>query len=207
MIDLARRGHYVGGGMISENKEYFYLSIPKNGSSFTNKVLGDNKWLPWNINRGEYNTAIIILRDPLERWVTGFATYVASWVLQEDYHMSKFVAEYNDILERFIFDNLVFDDHTAPQSLFINNLPDVNKVYIKLNGGNLIQTLSSLTNQVLTVVPDSVNFSNTKESNILTNGVSEFMSARLTPVLIEKIKQMYKDDYDLINQAKFYDPR
>ena len=65
--------------MISPNLNHAWVNIPKNCSSFIQKVLDDNGWimvkhdLVDSILSSSSIEKIVVLRDPLQRWISGFA--------------------------------------------------------------------------------------------------------------------------------------
>jgi hypothetical protein len=200
MINLIKRGHLIGGGMLSPNKEYFYLNIPKNASTFTTNLLKDNGWTHWNLTNGTYKNVIIVLRDPIDRWVSGVSTYLCSYVLGENYGSDHFVADYNEAVERLLFDTIVFDDHTAPQTVFVNEIPNISKrLYITLDHKTLVDSISTMTGHLLNVT-DGLD-DNSKETNYDNNQLSNFIRGRLTPSLEQKLKNAYADDYRLLQNT------
>jgi hypothetical protein len=200
MFNLIKRGHLIGGGMLSPDKEYFYLNIPKNASTFTTNLLKDNGWTHWNLTNGTYKNVIIVLRDPVERWVSGISTYLCSYVLGENYGSDHFVADYNEAVERLLFDTIVFDDHTAPQTVFINEIPNiVKRLYITLDHKTLVDSISTITGHLLNVT-DGLD-DNSKETNYDNNQLSNFIRGRLTPSLEQKLKNVYADDYRLLQNT------
>ena len=207
MINLINRGHLIGGGMLCPTKEYFYLSIPKNASTFLTNVFKDQNWTHWNLTNGTYKNVIIVLRDPVERWISGIATYLCSYVLGENYGSDHFVADYNEAVERLLFDNIIFDDHTAPQSIFVNEIPNIsNRIFIRLNHKTLITEIANATGCPLTVAEGIAD--NSKETNYDINQISNFIRNRITPSLEKKLKDAYADDYRLLNSLNFKnDPR
>jgi hypothetical protein len=166
-------------------------------------VLNDNQWLNWNITDGEFSDAICILRDPVERWVSGFTTYVSLWILSAGYNSEQFIASYNRLIEKFIFDIVVFDDHTMPQTFFINNIPNnVTKHYVWANNNTLINSISTITGSSLNV--NAGTNDNNKDSSANTGRINKFIKSRMTPNLISKIREMYKEDYNLINSVNIH---
>jgi hypothetical protein len=203
VIDLVKRGHTLGGGMITPDKKYFYLNIPKNASTFTNNVLNDNGWEFWNISDGVFKEAILILRDPVERWISGITTYINLWILYNEYNSDQFITDYNKLVERFIFDTVVFDDHTMPQSFFINNIPaHITKHYVWANRSTLVDSISTISRYKLLVNLNT--FDNSKELNPGSKQLDDFIRSKLTPELISKIQQAYKEDYNLINSVNIH---
>jgi hypothetical protein len=203
-VDLGRRNHILGGGMINVEQKFFYLSIPKNASTFLSSVLHDNEWKFWNVNRGNFDKAIIVLRDPVERWISGFATYVAHYLLFDDYRSQSFIRDYNTLVERIVFDNLIFDDHTMPQSFFVNQLPDsIEKYFVWANKNNTIKNIETLTQTNLIVDPET--FANSNDFFADTRDLVKFFQSHLDSNLIDKIKSVYQDDYNLIESVKIHE--
>jgi hypothetical protein len=212
MLNLMRRGYMPGGGMLSPDGKTFVLNIPKNASTYVTNVLRGNEWTYSDImhvvNAGrEHVKCVVLLRDPVERWVSGFATYCASYVLGYGYGSEYFMRDYNDLTERIIFDNLVFDDHTEPQTTFVRQLPNqFDKQYILIKGGRerLIKNLSDVTGQELTVPYVDANVS---EDTYDIKNIANFMRDKITPTLQTKIFDRYYQDYEMLNQVLINEPR
>jgi hypothetical protein len=200
---LISRGHSPGGGMISPDRKYFYLNIPKNASTFTTNLLKANGWEYWNLSNREFRHVVIVLRNPIDRWISGFATYASSWLLGTGYGSDHFVQDYNSLVERLIFDNIVFDDHTEPQSTFVKEIPEnFNKIFLMPNNGNLVELLNNTLDCKLTV-PDDID-DNSAESNYDTEQISRFIRDRLTLAVREKISNAYREDFRMIDNIQVY---
>jgi len=206
---LRERGYLPAGGYVSAAGD-FYLNIPKNASTFLSNVFRENGWHHYSLtdyHKREVKRCIVVMRDPIERWISGFATYASSWLLGEGYGSDHFVEDYNALTERIIFDTVVFDDHTTPQTAFINQLseqPEV--VFFKLND-RLINQLSQFTAQELVVGQVD---NNDSENNYDQRQISKFIRQRVDndPSLKAKIIKAYQDDFLLLNGVRFYyEPR
>jgi hypothetical protein len=212
MIRLMQRGYIPGGGMLSTDKSTFVLSIPKNASTYLTNVLTDNKWRYSNIAQVSAEITspvkcIVILRDPIDRWVSGFATYCSSHILKSGYTLERFAQDYNELSERLIFDNLQFDDHTEPQVTFVNQLnSQFQKEYVLLGQDHkqLIKTIASIHGHPLSAWTVDKNQSN---DNLNTKIILEFIRERLTTNLKTKIINSYHKDYELLKQVLSYEPR
>jgi len=199
---LRSRGYRPKGGFLSPSN-VFYLNIPKNASTYLSNILFSNGWRHFVFNEyAPVTEAIVVLRDPVERWVSGFATYVSSWICSNGYGSDHFVADYNWLTENLIFDNLVFDDHTTPQWQYISQLPATCQVkYFVLNQKTIVDDISAYTGQSLTVADVDANVS---EDNYDQKQIIQFMKNRLEkkPELKNKIIERYKRDFDLIDSVK-----
>jgi hypothetical protein len=199
---LRPRGYRPKGGFLSSSG-IFYLNIPKNASTYLSNILFSNGWKHFVFN--EYSPvteAIVVLRDPVERWISGFATYALSWVCGTGYGSDHFIEDYNRLTENLIFDNLVFDDHTTPQWKYVSQLPATCQVkYFILNQKTIVDDISAYTGQSLTVSDVDANVS---EDNYDQKQIIQFMKTRLEnkPELKNKIIEQYKRDFDLIDSVK-----
>lgn len=200
--ELVNRGYKPGGGLISPSG-IFYLNIPKNASTYLTNVFVSNGWDYSDVSDTNIKKAIVVLRDPMERWVSGFATYAASWLLGNGYGSDHFVQDYNNLTEKLIFDNLVFDDHTTEQVKFVEQLSNVGITYFKQNG-TMLDGIGQYVGQ--TFDTSSVMNANLSENNYDTNAITKFMLERVNsdPLLKAKIVEAYKGDYDLIRSANYY---
>jgi hypothetical protein len=201
-----------GGGMLSPDKKTFVLAIPKNASTYVTNVLRANDWsysdIMHIVNAGrEHIKCVVLLRNPVDRWISGFATYCASYVLGYGYGSEYFMRDYNDLTERIIFDNLIFDDHTEPQITFINQLSNqFDKQFVLIKGGRerLIKNLSDIVGQELSIPFVDANAS---EDTYDVKNIADFMRGRITAPLQTKIFDRYYQDYEMIKQVLIHEPR
>jgi hypothetical protein len=203
------KGYYIGGGMLSSNGDLFYLNIPKNASTYLTNVLKDNNWSHCNLYQqpGSIKTTIAFIRDPIDRWCSGFATYAALSLFGHGYGSDHFIEDYNDLSERIIFNKIVFDDHTDLQIKYITQILDLDPVFFRFNN-NIIKQMNSFLHCDLNV---NINVdSNKSDDNYDTKQISRFMRNKLeqNPNLKARVIECYEQDYKFINSIEFYnDPR
>ncbi len=198
-------GYYPGGGMLSPAGNLFYLNIPKNTSTYLTNVLKENSWEHWDLlNHAEsIKTTLAFIRDPIDRWCSGFATYAALSLLGYGYGSDHFIEDYNDLSERIIFNQIVFDDHTDLQINYITQILDINPVFFRYNN-HIIEQLNSFLGYNLNVNANVYN--NKSDDNYDTKQISRFIKNKLenNPNLKARIIECYEQDYKFINSIEFY---
>lgn len=216
---LAARGFGYGSGMLSPDNSKFIVNIPKNASSFlehwaskqgwTSATVGDN--CNWQLCK----ELIIVLRDPVDRWISGLSQYINGYILNPQgpngpvkfsslFHPANneisaddFVKFYNPVVERLIFDIINrFDDHVWPQCEFFHDLlPNSNKKFFYID--NLFaNTVSAYLGWSLNHSLDSNSAKNTHSLSVLGSFFRNILSQR--PDLKQRVAYAYSKDYDLI---------
>jgi hypothetical protein len=213
------------------NTNYIYINIPKNASSWMKNNFGG--WF-YNFRTNKFDqsvpsevedllknpnppTYVIILRDPIERWLSGAAQ--AFYECPPD--DPGFFMNYSDNL---IFNTIVFDEHTAPQTMFLKNV-DLSRVL-------WFDCTDDLTDQIVTWSQDKFAIDpkpashykenaykisklnvpqrlDTNPSNWTMMQCIDALKHRLfgNPEHVKKLKEFYKDDYALRESIKFYGTR
>lgn len=218
-------GYTPGGGLLSPDGKYFLLQIPKNASTFLGNCLTANGWTFKNLERINLKDVVqlAVLRDPVDRWLSGFATYAALYLFEWGYGSDHFIDEYNPLVEKMVFTTLVFDDHTAHQTMFLEQFDSSNEiVYFDCKRETLVDSLSKYTGFDIKVT-DSI-IDNSREDNYDTRNMYDFFknkldvkSKYLKPMneverffnlkdisLRDRIYRIYQSDFKLIETVKFY---
>jgi hypothetical protein len=210
----------------------FYCMIPKNASSWTSQLLKHNGWAQGQMSVTGKEVAeelIVILRDPVERWVAGIAQYLCSDILYSHWYdrnrysesykgkyihgkpnyegaiMSgqDFVNRYNELTERLLFEQVAFDDHTQQQSWFVNHYRAKSITWFYLDNEFEKQFLEHYRalEFKLPAFPDRNQGNENKDVKIIT----EFLTDRIQkyPYLKNNIERYYQDDYTMIEKANF----
>lgn len=220
MIDqLRKKGYNYGSGILSPDKEKFIVNIPKNASSYILDWTRRHGWSTTEIESGvrqqNVKEVIVILRDPVQRWISGMGQYITGYVLNvtgayslatgpgpHDQQISgeQFVNDYNQVVERLLFDNLDrHDDHVWPQCEFFEKLlPAVPRKYFYLD--NNFDTQFS---QYMKFESIGQLDRNSGESNPHTAKVQQFIKQRLSirPELKQRVIDAYARDYQLIKEV------
>lgn len=201
---LESRGYRPLGGMISPDGKYFYLNIPKNASTYLTNVLAHHGWQHHDFNPCmSYDKIFAFVRDPIERWISGFATYAALYICGNNYGSDHFVNDYTELSQRIIFDQVFFDDHTCPQIVYINQIITNQPIFLRYNK-NLISQINSLLG---TDIVDISVESNKSEENYDTKQIRKFIESKIKsdPTLPSKLVKAFENDYQFINSTNFYD--
>ena len=207
--------HGFGSGMLSTDCLKFAVSIPKNASSFMVDWTGRNGWTSATVGDAcdwhRVQQVIVLLRDPLQRWISGIAQYLSGHVLNvsnaytndlgpgpEDQQISAddFIKNYNPVVERLVFDQLnELDDHVWPQTRFLDILPTVPKKHFVINS-ELTQQLSQYLGFEIVTDLDI----NQGSADPEVEKLQHFFQLRLNtrPDLIERVKYRYQQDYQYI---------
>jgi len=207
-----RRGYVSGTCMFHDPTRLCYLNIPKNASTFLKENLVKQEWVMLHNSvrrvKRETSNTIVILRDPIDRWFTGIAQHITTNLFGKDFGSSHFLEQANDLTNRLIVDQVVFDDHTEQQSWFIEEF-----------GRYLIQPVYFYCDQHLNKNLDhwfeskglSYQLSNQAHVNVSQNNydnknlVDYFKNLVYNNTMYElHLAEHYQQDYNLISSVQFY---
>jgi hypothetical protein len=206
MLDfyIERRDFGYGSGSISSDTTQFYINIPKSASTFVSSWMFSSGWTSttvgrWGTDWDNINEVIIVMRDPIQRWLSGISQYMKGYILEYS-DMKTFIKEYTNLTEKLVIDNLdIFDDHVWPQHCFFENiLPETKRKYIYVNS-NLEETLTRELNLAWPVPPD-VDFNKSEDDPDLRE-LKQFFAERVQKNnnLRVAIQNIYRRDYEIIN--------
>lgn len=216
---LCNRGFGYGSGIVDPDNEIFIVNIPKNASSY---VLSWAQCHGWRATLAEHagtvKEMVVLLRDPVQRWISGMAQYVNTYILsvrgpngpvfpdeaitKHDYTMDAdmFIKQYTDLTERLIFDNASrLDDHVWPQREIVQDLlPGVTRRYFRVDH----ELNSKLAQHLGWRMIDNLDH-NAGHNNPNIKMLQEFFQQRLRdrPELQTRLVRHYAHDYDLLSRA------
>jgi hypothetical protein len=213
---LASRGYGYGSGILSPDHDRFLVNIPKNASSYMLDWANRHGWTSAVVvQSNDIKEIIVCVRDPVQRWVSGIGQYLTSYVLNvtgaysweigpgpNDQQISgdDFIADYNQVVERLLFDNLArLDDHVWPQIEFFENLlPTVPRKFFYID-----QDFDQRIGEYLGFSPVHNLDRNRADSNPNTHKIQAFIRHRLNtrPELEQRVRKAYARDYKLIKQV------
>lgn len=207
----ANKGHVFGEGMVSPDRQYFYLNIPKNSSSFIKANLESVGWEYSNINRYPDLKIIVALRDPIKRWISGIVEYLYMYHKDTiDNVVEPFNYEYFPLLGEklgmnLLFERITFDDHTERQAVFLKNIKLSQCQWLYID-----KDFSKTFSNFLNTIGYTNNFNDpVNQSDELKKKLQNFFSYVIDNDAFKKynIEQWFWCDHKLIKQVKFYDAR
>lgn len=198
------KGHVFGECMSHPNSNLMYVNIPKNASSWTKPNLLDWAWENYNYHTDNlyHKTAMVVLRDPVERWASGIAEYL--YLYHRSWTNTAFTTEMLDL----IFDKIAFDDHTESQVYFIEGLDLSRCIFFwfddsyRQNFSNFLAE-NGMPNRYFNYEKQHVS----DNEPVRRNFKEIFTKALQDSKYLHQVKEYFKQDYELINQVKFYGTR
>jgi hypothetical protein len=198
----AHRGHQSFGlGMKDISDNVYYICIPKNASSMIRKELSVTGWRYELFDEHPIDPGkkiIIVLRDPIQRWVSGITEFLVL------YH--KNITTLPKELLQVLCTSVTLDDHTEKQVYFLNGLPKSQCVFFKF-GPNLGRNLAHFFESRAL----KTNFSNdnvvysTAEDLVHLNYKEQVLTfLQQNPQYLQSIKRHYEEDFTFIKQVQYY---
>ena len=195
------RGFVPGGMFVKDN--LVYIPIPKNSSSYIGQLLLKNNWSIGNFLTTDLTNKqlIILLRDPVDRWISGMAEYLCSSLLKNGRTSDDVIKNWNNIVQDLVFDRVIFDDHTEKQVYFIQSIPVENCVFFNSTKQPEQAVKQYLTTYNIDLNIDIVIDRNQTQGNKYKESLVDFLRDQLAqnPSLTNKLMNTYREDYTLWN--------
>jgi hypothetical protein len=193
---------FVPGGMFVKNN-LVYIPIPKNSSSYIGQLLLKNGWGIGNFLTTDLTNKqlIILLRDPIDRWISGMAEYLCSSLLTNGRTSDDIIKNWNGVVQDLVFDQVIFDDHTEKQVYFIQSVPRENCVFFNSTKQPEQAVKQYLTIQGIDLNTDIELDRNQTQGNKHKESLVNFLRDQLAqnPRLTNKLMNTYREDYTLWN--------
>lgn len=186
--------------------DFIYVNIPKNASSWTKQQLEAADFTQKNyfLDKLQNHRAVVVLRDPVERWVSGISEYFSRY-----YHGNS-PKDLNNFAIDIVFNHITFDPHTEKQLYFIQDLDPANTVYFWFDENYRQQFGRFLTEQgIENTATDSEPAWWPGHNPVKQAEWKEFFQQQLknNSKYQSQVQHHFKQDYELIESANFYDPR
>jgi len=216
----SNKGHTLGEGMISPDFKYFYLNIPKNSTSTVKDILVSLGWEFSNITDYPDTEIIVVLRDPVDRWISGIFEYLLMYHVKtidticEPYNYDMWPVVGERLGLSLIFERITFDDHTERQCVFLQNI-DLSRCHWLKIDKDFKQTLGDFLNTIgYTVDIAQFKNKNISEGAFGTAGYKKKKAKEFFQYIIANdpfkqynLEQWFWCDYELMNKLKFYESR
>ena len=183
-----------------------YVQIPKNASCWVKHHFMPADAYNYYTNGFDNNEhlALVVLRDPVERWISGIAQHLVGWTPGTNLYIDNI--DWEALMTRVVLDN-----HTQPQGAFIANLPHDNIVWFKCDNNlptdfiSFMKTYNTDIN-LLDEKDDATNIFNVTKKAPAQQTVVDKIISKLNenPKYLERIKEFYQDDYKLYNTVPYY---
>lgn len=204
--------------------QLIYVNIPKNASSWA--LLQFNQGISHDAKNINYYDIvdfaqcqfIVILRDPIDRWISGMTQMIYTepeqhfgYILGRPGVLTKRVAIINPMyIDTFdwelCMEKIEYDNHTQKQVDFIYGIPHNQIVWLKFDDqlkDNFINLMLSYGCDVEIKKSDKDNI--TKENSIKQSVMNKIASKLDQNIEYrQKIIDYYHEDYDLFNTVSFY---
>ena len=198
-------GHTYGECFIDQRRKNVYVNIPKNASTWAKEYFefGYNYLQFDNFNK---NTGlkklpkIVILRDPVSRWISGISEYLMR-------HPS--VVDIDNNVLQLLINKMHFDPHTDCQVNFLHGLESNFCTFFYVDN-KLQENLQDYMDQKhFEKGPNFFKVKDIKKNSMEENGNLRWKTQildlmRLDDTIEKRIKEYYYDDYYLISKVNFY---
>lgn len=198
------KGHTFGSCMSSTGTDLMYVNIPKNASSWTKPNLVDLGWEEFNYHHDRFYSkhAMVVLRDPVERWLSGVCEYFALYMTDVD--TNQFTPAFYELL----IDQTTLDDHTEKQFYFIDGLTHRNITWFWCDSGYRERFSQFLRDRGVDNKYNRYEYQHTTEGSEPRKNFKKIFEPLLrNSKYLNKIKDYYKEDYELIDSVTFYGAR
>ena len=196
--------HPYGMCFANDELKKFYINIPKNASNWGKTAFeGKLKWRETNYHDDNLlkqgYTAIVFLRDPLDRWCSGMAEYVS----KDSYNSSLFTyqLEKQKLAEEIINTTIAFDEHTVEQITFLEGLDTETTTWFKVES-DLNQNVADYVRRVLGVENELSGINEAYRSTGTKRKIKKWFLANIHR--FDKLEKHFNLDTELYNSVKYY---
>jgi hypothetical protein len=206
------KGHQYSQCHYNETLKNIYINIPKNASTNVRAAINNKGFYGVNLLESKsfpvYESAVVILRDPIKRWISGISTYLNLYHMQIKNSSEDFLPDLRNNGKWFfelLFERVSFDDHTEKQTYFLKPFDLSNAFYFYADDMDVLEY--KLTHYYLGEglnIKFDPDMRNINKENPIHQFFTEFLFDSKNAGYKEKLLQYYKEDVELINTVKFY---
>jgi hypothetical protein len=196
--------HPKGFCLSNLNSNLIYIPIPKNSSNWISEAFIRGGWYQDNCLKNKFlenKKVLIILRDPLDRWISGFSEYVTRKVTRGP-RRGTIQLNFKVMQNPKIYENFIYDEHTQLQSFYVDFV-DLNKAEFFYMDSGYTDKITTFLSKIFTehVEFESIrkNANEEKETRRYVKSILQIV-LKNNPDIVCRIKDFYKDDYNLLNE-------
>jgi hypothetical protein len=206
---------------VNNIEHLIYVNIPKNASCWARHHLGMIHAKNYNYYQQGFdkksNLALVILRDPVERWISAMGQILVGINLYSPIHIDSI--DWSSFTQEMFINN-----HTQPQQDFFANIPHECIVWFRCDSSlnqNFVSFLKeyNLHVDLLPAEQDIKNIFNfTKKvpkrtiekysgptQQEIVDKIKTVFDAH--PEYVDNLRTLYKEDYQLLNSVTYYESR
>jgi hypothetical protein len=190
-------------GIHSSENNLIYIPILKNAHSWGEKFFSHNFNCNETVHITQYNKElykdkrfVVILRDPIDRWVSAMAQYLVEFDNPDELLD-------NVLIKKLITDGINFDRHSKPQRYDLIGL-DIKKTVVFMCNDELENNLSLFSSLAFKKPTESIGEHNRNSQNILKKTLYPKIKSMVEQniSLQDRLKEFYYIDYTLITQLQ-----
>lgn len=187
-----------GDGYLSPCGKYFWVKMHKCASTYIEALLISLNWQVSNYRARDDKESLIyftVLRDPIERWVSGITEYLR---LQR-----KQVSDLNEFTVKMIFDAMIFDVHTQHQAYFLEDINLKNIVFFKFDS-DLTKNLEHWFNSQNLSFNQNVRYRYDDKPSNLLHPVGEFFKELTNGKYKKHVLEWFNYELRVLPKLNFY---
>jgi len=182
--------------LVSPDQVFKFITIPKNASSSVRMLLPE--WKHLMVTTPE---TLAIVRDPIDRWISGITQYLYAWTQTSDkVKQDARVSEMHRLIETELFLLMLFDfpinnAHTMPQSWFFDGYDYTTIRFYKYDS----TVLSRVSEYVKVDSSKHILYNNRTVDSLLKMEISDKIRQILNqyPECKTRLFNLYRSDYVL----------
>lgn len=194
------KGYDFGQCCVDDTNKLVYVNIPKNATNWMHNIVYSMDWRDSNVYNEDLSKyhALVILRNPIERWVSGVAEYIKL------YH--KNIEKLDDSMWQIISDIIAIDDHTDKQVYFVNTLSIENVTFFQCdeNLSNSVQQFFQAMN--IDIKKRHLDPYYVTDKNSQNYKIIEQIKQKISDDILvkRKLNKFFQEDIDLIKSVLFF---
>ena len=188
--------HSLGLSYYSENYNIGYIPIPKCGSTFFKNYFNTSlNFKQIHLSENNFNKKfIVIIRHPFQRWISGISKFVELYNSRNPVRINL----EDEALVDLLCHQLIFDPHTSPQTMFLNNIDTDDCIFLKIDS----PTFTNDINNFLSTLDVNIKFPNYNDEKHKNTSDYSHVKAIFTEKFktfryMSHFRQVFAKDYDL----------